>query len=109
MATLSQTVSVSMRADMWEQAALPTKRGGLDIRRLTDLAIPCFVSSVKSCASLMLQITPSSQEAEELSLVDETMESFMFGTSCQEVLEDDAALCQKKTGQNLLHAPIGTE
>ena len=94
-ATLSQTVNVHMRDDMWEQATLPTRHGGLGIRRLTDLAIPCFVSSVKSCASLMSQITPSSQEAEGLSLVDEAVESFKSETGCQEVPEDDAALRQK--------------
>lgn len=108
-AILSQTVNVHMRDDMWEQATLPTRHGGLGIRRLTDLAIPCFISSVKSCASLMSQITPPSQEAEGLSLVDEAVESFKSETSCQEVPEDNAALRQKKTGQNLLHGPVETE
>ena len=55
----------------------------------------------------MSQITPSSQEAEGFSLVDKAVESFKFEISCQEVPEEDAALRQKKTGQNLLHAPVG--
>ena len=57
----------------------------------------------------MSQITPSSQEVEGLSLVVETVESFKSQTSCQEVPEDDAALRQKKTGQNIMHAPVGTK
>ena len=43
-ATLSQTVNVHMRDDMWEQATLPTRHGGLGIKRLSDLFIPCFAS-----------------------------------------------------------------
>ena len=61
-ATLTKTVSVIMKDNMWEQATLPIRHGGSRIRKLTDLAIHCFVSSVKSCALLMSQITPSSQE-----------------------------------------------
>ena len=69
-------VNVHMRDDMREQATLPTRHGGLGIRKLTDLFIPCFVISVKSCASLMSQIIILSQEAEGRSLVDEAVESF---------------------------------
>ena len=43
----------------------------------------------------MSQVTPSSQEAEGISLVVEAEESFKFETSCQEVPEDDAMLRQK--------------
>ena len=53
----------------------------------------------------MSQITRSSQEDEGLSLV----ESFKSEISYQEVPEDDAALRQKKTGQNIMHAPVGTK
>ena len=71
---------------MWKQATLPTRHGGLGIRRLKDLSIPCSISSVKSCASLLSQIASSSQEAGGLSLVNEAVESFKSKTNC---LEDD--------------------
>ena len=44
----------------------------------------------------MSRITPPSQEAEGLSLVDEAVESLKSETSFQEVPEDDAALRRKK-------------
>ena len=84
-----------------EQATLPTRHGGIGIRRLTGLSIPYIVSSVKSCASLISQITPSSQQAYGLSLVGESVVSFKFETSYQEVSEDDAALRQKKNWTEL--------
>ena len=70
----------------------------LDVRRLTGVYIPLFVSSLKSHL----------KEAEGFYLVDETMESFKTEANSQEVHEDGAAL-PHKTEENLLHATVGTD
>jgi len=56
--TLQSVLNISLSDDAWEQATLPTKNGGLGIRRATDIALPAFLSSVVSAHTLITQLVP---------------------------------------------------
>ena len=42
------------------QAALPVRNGGIGLRKCVDLALPCYLSSLNACDSLIEQIASSS-------------------------------------------------
>ena len=64
--TLTKAVNVDVTGEAWTQAALPTRLGGLGIRRVSDLARPCFLASMSSSASLISRICPSLEDIEGL-------------------------------------------
>ena len=49
-------LKVSLTDDAWEQASLPLRYGGLGLRGVADLALPCYLASVHSSLDLTQQI-----------------------------------------------------
>ena len=45
--------NVRFAGDSWEQAVLPTRYGGLGLRRLVDVALPSYVSSLHCCHQII--------------------------------------------------------
>ena len=43
----------------WTQAALPVRFGGLGLRSISNLALPCFISSLNKSQPLITEILPS--------------------------------------------------
>ena len=59
--TLCERVNVAVAGEAWRQAALPVRHGGLGVRCVSDLALPCFISSLQSSRDLVEEILqPSS-------------------------------------------------
>ena len=54
--TLCERVNVAVSGQAWKQAALPVRHGGLGIRSVSDLALPCFIASLHSCRDLVMEI-----------------------------------------------------
>ena len=57
--TLVDVTNVGVSETAWLQASLPTRFGGLGVRSVASLALPCYVSSMKSCLSLSSLICPA--------------------------------------------------
>ena len=57
--TLVDVTNVGVSESAWLQASLPTRFGGLGVRSVASLALPCYVSSMKSCLSLSSLICPA--------------------------------------------------
>ena len=53
---LVKCCNVNLSESAWRQATLPTRMGGLGVRSVADLALPCFMSSVHSALGLMRRI-----------------------------------------------------
>ena len=51
--SMSKITNIDFTEDSWTQATLPTRFGGLGIRKSVDLALPCFISSANSADSLV--------------------------------------------------------
>ena len=55
---LEETLNVKIDDLQWQQAALPVKMGGLGIRKIEDLAIPGYFSSLHAACELSSSILP---------------------------------------------------
>ena len=50
--------NVDFDEESWRQAVLPTRYGGLGLRRTEDVALPSYAASVHSCRSLVTVMVP---------------------------------------------------
>uniref|UniRef100_A0A8D9A2L3 Uncharacterized protein n=1 Tax=Cacopsylla melanoneura TaxID=428564 RepID=A0A8D9A2L3_9HEMI len=56
--TLECILNVKLEESAWVQSSLPINQGGLGIRRLEDICLPAFLSSVYGSSSLVSAILP---------------------------------------------------
>jgi hypothetical protein len=56
--TLQSILNISIPDMTWDQATLPVSKGGLGIRKATQIALPAFLSSVTASQSLVAQLLP---------------------------------------------------
>ena len=57
-AITSVITNINFDDKTWEQASLPTRYGGLGLRRTQDLALPSYTASLNHCMSLLTAILP---------------------------------------------------
>lgn len=55
--------NVDLHDSSWRQATLPARLGGLGIRKVSDLALPAYLASIKSSRSLIIDISAYSAES----------------------------------------------
>lgn len=53
---LETLLNIPLSDNQWTQATLPINRGGLGIRRISDVALPAFLASSHACQDLVSQI-----------------------------------------------------
>ena len=58
---LEETLNVDINEPRWRQASLPVKKGGLGIRKVEDLALPGYFSSLHSVRELSSILLPGEQ------------------------------------------------
>ena len=63
---LEKILNVRLEDQQWIQATLPLNLGGIDIRRFTDVAFPCFISSANSATSLLSVLVPQNIETHDI-------------------------------------------
>ena len=56
---MSQITNIDFTEESWTQASLPTRVGGLGIRKSVDIALPCFISSAHSVSTMVEAIISS--------------------------------------------------
>ncbi len=72
--SLESILNVQFTPGAWSESSLPIKMGGMGIRHATEMAIPCFLSSIYDVSDLLdkllsepyRQIDPARLEAEKL-------------------------------------------
>ena len=62
---LEYSLNTELTGKTWTQATLPLRYAGLGVRRVTDLALPCYISSLNSSIDLMLNICTEIQTTTE--------------------------------------------
>ena len=92
---LSKAVNVDVTGEAWTQATLPTRMGGLGIRRISDLSRPCFLASLSASAPLIGRISPSLPAIEELDTWLLAREEFLQMTGVTSPPEGEAASNQR--------------
>lgn len=58
--TLESILNIAMSDEAWDQATLPVAKGGIGVRKASDIALPAFVSSVVGAQELLTQLLPMS-------------------------------------------------
>ena len=51
-----RATNVDLTDSAWDQASLPVRMGGLGVRRVSDLALPCYISSLQASLPLAREI-----------------------------------------------------
>jgi hypothetical protein len=94
--SLEKILNVRLDDSQWSQASLPLSFGGLGIRKLSEIAKPCFISSSGAARSLLLQLVPDSIETHEAfcaSVINSFLESSGHeGELSQEQLDSQSKL-----------------
>ena len=54
--TLTTCTNVQLSDQAWAQASLPLRHGGLGVRKVADLALPCYIASLHATRDLTQQI-----------------------------------------------------
>ena len=57
MRTTIEVTNVEINEDSWSQASLPVRKGGLGLRNLASVALPCYISSLHKSSNLVEKIT----------------------------------------------------
>lgn len=61
-------IALSNRA--WIESSLPIKKGGIGIRHASDIALPCFLSSLYDASALLDQLLPKNYRLVDLEKVE---------------------------------------
>lgn len=88
-------LNVSFDKTSWEQAVLPSRLGGLGLRRTADVALPSFISSLHRGQQLLCSILPGSLAASVAAEREEAAADWQAKAGNKEVPNDDVSHLQK--------------
>ncbi len=75
-ACLESILNNSINETQWIQASLPISKGGLGIRKVSDVCLPAFLSSLHGVSSLVSRILPNMDSEATLHLWNESIEAW---------------------------------
>ena len=84
--------NVQFSDQSWQQASLPARFGGLGIRSVESLALPCFLGSITSALPLMEEIYPLRGQPP---IIAQAVESFSEVTGSTTIPGDESAGSQR--------------
>ena len=94
--TLSEVTNVDVSGAAWAQAALPLRHGGLGVRSVEMLALPCYIASLHAATQLIIEICPTMQESARPSLLLPAIEGLQNKTGSPKLPEGPDATRQKE-------------
>ena len=114
---LTDVCNVTLDDSAWEQATLPLRHGGLGVRSVEKLALPCYIASLTAAAPLIATIIPNIDEDGVVSALKPALDCFRVTTGISALPDpsvagrqrvwDDAvsAACRDKllSGQDQVH------
>ena len=63
-AAITRTCNITISDDSWLQASLPIRMGGIGVRRMEDVALPAYISSMSATQELVRQTNGRSRDDE---------------------------------------------
>ena len=57
--TLQSILNIQLTDEAWDQATLPVSKGGIGIRKATQVALPAFLSSIAGSQPLITELLPA--------------------------------------------------
>ena len=88
-----------MECDIWLQAVLPTSKGGLGIRRSSEIALPAFLASLHATQDLFTAILPPGELDDEV-LLQEALDIWVY--KCGQPLLPE----ESRSNQHLWDQPL---
>ena len=73
---LSERINVEFTEVSWKQASLPIRFGSLSVRSVVNLALPCFLSSVRKTQELVARLLRPSGTISDLENHSDADEDF---------------------------------
>ena len=108
--TASQITNVSLDENQWKQASLPVQHGGLGLRSITQLSLPCHISSMHQTLPLTRKIL-NSPDLQPTSLTEAESQFLSMYPGSQAPSEDKASsqrqwdeLANNKEFSNLINS-----
>ena len=84
--SMSDIINIELTNESWTQASLPVRSNGLGIRKSSDIALPCFISSAISANALVEAILLS---VPDLAPFEVSTEVEVWKTKGQGLVEPD--------------------
>ena len=97
---LADVCSVSLDNAAWTQATLPARYGGLGVRSVHRLALPCHISSLAAATPLIASIIPFTLDNSVPSALQLAIERFGIITTSTTVPDADLA-CKQRTWDDI--------
>ena len=88
-------LNIELSDQAWTQASLPLRYGGLGVRKVTHLALPCYLSSLNSSLDLVRTICTGIQSTTEPECLAEAVACFRSRVPEYEVPSGDASKRQR--------------
>ena len=88
-------LNVNLSGAAWRQACLPVSCGGLGLRKLSDMALPCFLSSLHFCLELIGAILPSGSRANTHAVIAEAAQCWSLATGIETLPDRTTASKQR--------------
>ena len=82
--TLEAVSNVVISPEAWEQASLPVKLGGLGVRSVEALALPCYIASSHSALPLIRSICPDIIDEKRPAPLEMALNAFLEHTGLDE-------------------------
>jgi hypothetical protein len=93
--SLEKILNVQLNETQWSQSSLPMALGGLGIRKLSDLSMPCFISSSYSSRGLVNVLTPASSETHD-AIGSRVLSRFLEHSEIEDELSQSCLVNQHK-------------
>ena len=93
---LADVCNVNLDDRSWTQATLPTRHGGLSVRSVESLALPCYIASLTASTPLIASIIPQIVMSGAPSALKPAIDCFRTSTGVQE-LPDPSLSGQQRT------------
>ena len=97
--TLTDVTNVDISGPAWQQAALPVKMGGLGVRSVEALALPCYISSLYASAQLVTSILPTGIARDPPSALQQATDRLQSSIGPYETPDGDAVGRQRAWDQ----------
>jgi hypothetical protein len=69
-------LNICLNEVQWLQASLPISKGGLGIRKITDICLPAFLSSIYGAEYLVSNILPMKDKMIQIRLLEEALNAW---------------------------------
>lgn len=68
--SIESIFNIELNDNAWIESSLPIKKGGIGIRHASDIALPCFLSSLYNVSALLDQLLPENYRQVDMTKVE---------------------------------------